>query len=96
LQERAGKSRQEKNIKKLVKLAKPEVYLKKLLQIERLLKKGMGLEGDVSMLGNFSNAPDSMPLAFYLSMKNNDFRNTVIDAVKCGGDTDSIATKQVI
>ncbi|RLE66569.1 MAG: hypothetical protein DRJ38_01360 [Thermoprotei archaeon] len=74
----------------LLKLARHNVYLRKLSQIEKLLKK-TGLEEAVHVLGNFSSAPDSMPLALYLFLKNNYFKNTIIDAIRCEGDTDSIA-----
>ncbi|RLE73003.1 MAG: hypothetical protein DRJ37_01470 [Thermoprotei archaeon] len=81
----------EKILNELLKLARHNVYLRKLSQIEKLLKKKADLKEAVHVLGNFSSAPDSMPLALYLFLKNNGFENTIIDAIRCGGDTDSIA-----
>lgn len=78
-------------LNELSKLARYDVYSRKLSQIEKLLKKKASLEEAVYTLGNLSNAPDSMPLALYLFLKNNNFESTIINAVKCGGDTDSIA-----
>ncbi len=80
-----------KILNELLKLARHSVYLRKLSQTEKLLKKKADLEEAVRILGNFSSAPDSMPLALYLFLKNNYFEGAIMDAVRCGGDTDSIA-----
>jgi poly(ADP-ribose) glycohydrolase ARH3 len=42
-------------------------------------------------LGNGSTAPKSVPLAVYAACRTDDFREAVTFAVRCGGDTDTIA-----
>jgi len=78
-------------LKALLKLAESEVYSRKLSSIEELLRKGASLGEAVHTLKNWGSAPDSVPLALYLFLNSEDFESAVIDAVRCGGDTDSIA-----
>jgi poly(ADP-ribose) glycohydrolase ARH3 len=42
-------------------------------------------------LGNGSTAPESVPAAVYAACRTDDFREAVTFAVRCGGDTDTIA-----
>ncbi len=43
------------------------------------------------MLGNTSAGHESVPLAIYCACSSDDFETAVVAAVRCGGDTDTIA-----
>ena len=73
------------------RIAKSRVFTEKLSKVRELLEEEADLEKAAYTLGNFSTAQGSVPLSLYLFLRSTDFEDAVISAVRCGGDTDSVA-----
>jgi len=63
----------------------------KLLQAQEYLVSGLDAEEALARIGVSGYVPETVGAAFYCLAKNNNFKDTVIMAIKCGGDTDTTA-----
>jgi len=79
-------------IEKMIQYTRSNIYREKLQNAKRLLSSGE--EKDViKILGNSVEAFNSVPTAIFCFAKNYDkYAETVLYAVKLGGDTDTIAS----
>jgi poly(ADP-ribose) glycohydrolase ARH3 len=68
----------------------PGPYQEKLKAIIRLLDADTGKKEVVKILGNSSEALNSVPIALYCFLANPDFESAVIYAASLGGDADAI------
>jgi poly(ADP-ribose) glycohydrolase ARH3 len=69
-----------------------QLYKEKVAQIRELLLGEQDKEKVVAVLGNGIEAPRSVPTALYCFLRQpQSYKDTVIDAVSLGGDTDTIA-----
>ncbi|MCD6504576.1 ADP-ribosylglycohydrolase family protein [Candidatus Bathyarchaeota archaeon] len=75
------------------KIARTEVFRRKLQAVRELLTKKVDREEVVEKLGNGVEAFNSVPTAIYIFLKNSrDFKAAILNAVCLGGDTDTIAS----
>lgn len=68
-----------------------KVYLKKIGEVERLLKEEAGTRAAAKILGNTVEAFNSVPTAIYIYLKTQDPVEAIRLAIAVKGDTDTIA-----
>lgn len=63
----------------------------KLLQAQEYLVNATDPEEALARIGVSGYVPETVGAAFYCFAKNDNFKDTVVMAIKCGGDTDTTA-----
>ena len=93
LKEELGNFSPKKFLKELMKLTSSSHYEKKLNTINTLLNSSPTDIEVINKLGNKISAIESVPTAIYLFLQNYDsgFKTIIKNAIKLGGDTDTIA-----
>lgn len=71
--------------------ARTEELRSRLDQVAELRSRAAEPEEVYAELGTSSNAQESVPAAIYAALQGTDFASAVIFAVRCGGDTDTVA-----
>src|SRR6185436_117088 len=78
-------------LEKLIEMLVDSIVKSKLLLVQEHLKKGSEHKDALLEIGSSGYVPETVGAAYYCLLANNNFKDTVIMAVKAGGDTDTTA-----